>query len=158
MESTAWSWRGQLGRRWKADDTKLRGMHETDDSDLTLVRLLQGKGSVKYAHEDSYKEKTSNPRKGCQPFTTIKAPIPLLTKVRIIHPNSGTLELWEVLTWHSEGIWPTLHWCSLLGILFFMLHRCYFEHMRIERLTIDFLASSVGIVCGKSSGQPHHRF
>ena len=33
-------------------------------------------------------------------------------------PNSGTLELWEVLTWLSEGIWPTPHRCSLLGLLF----------------------------------------
>ena len=53
----------------------------------------------------------------CQPFTTIKAPIPSLTKVCIIHPSSGTLELWEVLTWSSEGIWPTPHRCSLWGLL-----------------------------------------
>ena len=79
-EFTARSWRGQLGRRWKADDTKLKGMHETDGSDIILLglhacvykeisyascleRLLQGKGSAKYAYKDSYKEKTSKPRK-----------------------------------------------------------------------------------------------
>ena len=56
-------------------------MHETDGSNVTLtwppcmcikgnilrptlsVILLQGKESVKYGYEDSYKEKTSNPRK-----------------------------------------------------------------------------------------------
>ena len=108
-ESTAWSWWGQLGRRWKADDTKLKGMTETDGSDITLLglhaciykeiscaphleRLLQGKGSTKYAHKDSYKEKASKSRKRCQPSTTIKAPIPSLTKVHIIYPSSGTLE------------------------------------------------------------------
>ena len=89
--------------------TTLKGIHETNDSDITLLslhtcvckeiscalrleRLLQGKGSAKYAHKDSYKEKTSKPRKRCQPSTTIKAPIPSLTKVRIISPNSSTLE------------------------------------------------------------------
>ena len=44
--------------------------------------------------EDSYKEKTSTPRKGDQPSTTIKAPMPLQIKVRIIYPL-GILELWE---------------------------------------------------------------
>ena len=108
-ESTAWSWRGQLGRRWKANDTKLKDVHEIDGFDITLLglhacvykeiscvsrleRLLQGKGSAKYAHKDSYKKKISKPRKRCQPSTTIKAPISSLTKVRIISPNFGTLE------------------------------------------------------------------
>ena len=35
--------------------------------------------------EDSYKEKTSTPRRRAQPFTTIKAPIPSEIKVRIIY-------------------------------------------------------------------------
>ena len=87
---------------------------------IRLVRLLQGKGSVKYAHEDSYKEKTSNPRKRCQPSTTIKASIPWLTKVRIIHPSPRTLELQEVLTRPSEGIWLAPNQCSLWGLLFFV--------------------------------------
>ena len=88
--------------------TTLKGMHETDDSDITLLglhacvykeiscaprleRLLQGKGFVKYAHKDSYKKKTSKLRKRCQPSTTIKAPLSLLTRVRIISPRFGTL-------------------------------------------------------------------
>ena len=92
----------------KADDIK--GMRETNGSDITLLglhaciykeiscairleRLLQGKGSAKYTHKNSYKEKTSKPRKRCQPSITIKAPISLLTKVRIIHTSFGTLEL-----------------------------------------------------------------
>ena len=33
-------------------------------------------------------------------------------------PLSSTLELWEVLTWPSEGIWPAPHWCLMLGLLF----------------------------------------
>ena len=37
--------------------------------------------------EDSYKEKTSTPRKECQPSTTIKAPIPSKIKVHIIHSS-----------------------------------------------------------------------
>ena len=110
-------------------------MHETDGFDITLLglhaciykeiscalhlkRLLQGKGFAKYAHKDSYKEKTSKPRKRYQSCTTIKASIPSLIKVCIIYPSSGTLELWEVLTWPSEGIWPAPHQCSLLGLLF----------------------------------------
>jgi len=54
---------------------------------ITLnVKLLQGKNSAKYAHKDSYKEKTSTAKKRGQPSTTIKAPIPSLAKVRIIDP------------------------------------------------------------------------
>ena len=49
---------------------------------------------TKYAQEDSYKEKTSNPRRRGQPSTTIKTSIPSQIKVRRIHPSSGTLELW----------------------------------------------------------------
>ena len=37
--------------------------------------------------EDSYKEKTSTSMKRGQPSTTIKAPIPLQIKVRIIYPS-----------------------------------------------------------------------
>ena len=33
-------------------------------------------------------------------------------------PLSSTLELWEVLTWSSEGIWPAPHWCSQVNLLF----------------------------------------
>ena len=102
-------------------------------------RILQGKDSAKYTHEGSYKEKTSKPRKRCQPSTTIKTPKPVLTKVRIIHPSSDILELWEVLTWPSEGIQPAPHRCSLLG-LFFLLCRYCFEHMRTVWLTVDFSA------------------
>ena len=145
-EFTARSWWGQLGRRWKADDTKLKGMHETDGSDIILLglhacvykeiscaprleRLLQGNGSVKYAYKDYYKEKTSKPRKRCQPSTSIKAPILSITKICIIHTSFGTLELWEVLTWHSEGIWSAPYRCSLLGLLFLLCRYC-FEHVR----------------------------
>jgi len=84
-------------------------MHETDGSDIILIgfhacvykeiycapcleRLLQGKGSAKYAHKDSYKENTSKLRKRCQPFSTMKAPIPSLTKAHIIYPSFGILE------------------------------------------------------------------
>ena len=42
----------------------------------------------------SYKERTSRSRHGFRPYTTIKAPIPSPTKVRIIHLSFGTLELW----------------------------------------------------------------
>ena len=60
---------------------------------MASVSLLQGKDPAKYAYEDSYKEKTSESKKRGQPSTTIKAPRPSLTKVRIIHPSFGTLEL-----------------------------------------------------------------
>ena len=94
----------------KQTHPKMKGMHEIDGSDITLLglhaciykeiscashleRLLQGKSFAKYAHKDSYKEKTSEPRKRCKPSTTIKAPIPSLTKVCIIYPSSDILEL-----------------------------------------------------------------
>ena len=52
-------------------------------------------------------------------------------------PFSSTLELWEVLTWPSKGIWPAPHRCSLLGLPF-LLCRCYFECASIVWLTGDF--------------------
>ena len=42
-----------------------------------------------------YKERPFLPRNECQLYTTIKTPKPSQTKVRIISPNSGTLELWK---------------------------------------------------------------
>ena len=47
---------------------------------IRKILLNQGKDFTKYAHEDSYKEKTSKPRKRCQPSTTIKAPKFSLTR------------------------------------------------------------------------------
>ena len=44
------------------------------------------KDPAKYAQEDSYKEKTSNPRKRGQPYTTLKAPIPSQIEVNIFYP------------------------------------------------------------------------
>ena len=79
---------GLTCHKWKADTTKAVGMHKIDDSNVTLtwpprmcikgnilrpmlnVRLLQGKESTKYTYKDSYKEKTSNPRKRCQHSAT----------------------------------------------------------------------------------------
>ena len=40
----------------------------------------------------TYKERPSMPKNGCQPYATIKTPKPSHTKVRIIPPNSNTLE------------------------------------------------------------------
>ena len=60
---------------------------------IRKILLNQGNDFTKYAHEDSYKEKTSKPRKRCQPSTTIKALKPSLTKVYIIYLSSSTLEL-----------------------------------------------------------------
>ena len=38
---------------------------------VLIVRTPTRKGFAKFAHKDSYKEKNSKPRKGCQPSTTI---------------------------------------------------------------------------------------
>ena len=38
---------------------------------VLIVRTPTRKGFAKFAHKDSYKEKTSKPRKGCQSSTTI---------------------------------------------------------------------------------------
>ena len=43
-------------------------------------KLLKGKNFEKYAHENSYKEKKSTPRKRGQPLTTIKSPNTLTNK------------------------------------------------------------------------------
>ena len=51
--------------------------------------------------------------------------------------SSGTLELWEGLTWPSEGIWPTPYRCFLLGLLFLLCRYC-FEHVRLCDLPLIF--------------------
>ena len=78
----------------KADAANDEGMSEIDDSEVTLTwsphirirkflvphaqcwskRLLQGKDSEKYVHKDSYKEKTSKPRKEMSTFFYYKSP------------------------------------------------------------------------------------
>ena len=66
----------------------------------------------------SIKKKTSHIRKEGRFYTTIKTQKTSTYKVHIIHPNSGTLELWEVQTRPSEDIQLAPHRCSLLGVLF----------------------------------------
>ena len=75
--------------------------------------------------------------------------------------RSGTLELWKVLTWPSEGTWPTPHWCFLLGLLL-LLCRCCFERIRTVWLTVNFSTSSVSVIWraatyrpGEASPNPH---
>ena len=70
-----------------------------------------------------------------------KSPNTLTNQGRHNLPCSGALELWEVLTWPSEGIWWAPHRCSLLGLLL-LLCRCCFECTRTVWLIVDFLASS----------------
>ena len=119
---------------------------------MLIKRIPTRKGFAKYAHEDSYKKRSSKPRRIYQLYATIKTPRPSQIKVRIIHPSFSTLELWKVLTWPSEGIWPTPHRCSLLGLLFLLCRYC-FECVRTVWLTGDFLASSIGAVCGNCNLQ-----
>ena len=61
-------------------------------------------------------------------------------------PRSSTLELWEVQTWPSEGIWSAPHRCSLLGLVL-LLCRCCFVRTRIVWITVDFSTSSTITRC-----------
>ena len=135
-------------------DVALLGLHVCIYKEISctpllvlIKRLLQGKDFEKYAHEDSYKEKNSTPRKRGQPFTTIKSSNTLTNQSTHNWPRSSTLELWEVLTWPSEGIWPAPHRCSLRGLLL-LLCRCCFGCARTVWLASIFsayqLAPSVG--------------
>ena len=112
---------------------------------------------TKYAQEDSYKEKTSNPRRRCQPSTTIKTSIPSQIKVRRIHPSSGTLELWTrnfsnlIVGGYLAGTIPVLVLKSSAFVLCRFLsgtredrvaHWWFFQHHQ--------LASSVGNTSNQS--------
>ena len=86
---------------------------------LTLISRISRIPQYTHIYDNlPCKETPSYARNGGRFYTTIKTPKPSQIKVRIIHPSSGTLGLWEVLTWLSEGIWPASHRCSLLGLLF----------------------------------------
>ena len=93
-----------------------------------LERLLQGKGSIKYAYKDSYKKKTSKPMKICQPSTTIKVPILSLTKVRIIYPSSGTLRVVKSSNLTTERYLVGTTSMLSVGSSIFVLCRYCFEH------------------------------
>ena len=88
------------------------------------------KDSAKYAHKDSYKEKTSNSRKGGQPSTTIKTQDP------VDQDTHNFLQLWHSrvvnnsnLTFRGylTGTTPVLSMRSSL----FVLRKYYSEHIRI---------------------------
>ena len=66
-----------------------------------------------------------------------KNPKTLTTKVCIIYPSSSTLELWKVLTWLLNGIWPAPHKYYLLDLLF-LLCRYSYECTMAVWLTSDF--------------------
>ena len=98
----------------------------------------------------SIKKKTSHTRKEGWFYTTIKTQKPSTHKVHIIHPSSGTLELWEVLTWPLEDIRLAPHRCSLLCLLFLYCVGVVSSMWEPRDLLMIFRASSVGVVCGKA--------
>ena len=74
-----------------------------------------------------YMERSLHPRDLDLLLTTISVytyiESPLLSSTQKI-PNPLTIEFLEIfhsLTWHSESLWPALHWCSLLGFWFLVL-------------------------------------
>ena len=99
--------------------------------------------------KDSYKEKTSTPKKRCQPSITIKVPIPSQIKVRIIYPsltlqsceNSSNLTFGGYLASTTSVLSVTSFLFSLVGIVTSVQGLC-------SSLVI-FTASSIGAVCGK---------
>ena len=121
---------------------------------LTLIKgILTRKGSHKIRVlmiDLPYKKRPSMPRNRCQPYTTIKTPKSLQTKVHIISPNSGTLELWKFsnLTFrvYLAATTPILSTRSSL----FLFRMCCLENVRTMRLTDDFRHFQLAPSEGKS--------
>ena len=93
---------------------------------LTLVKKpLYGKNPTKYIHLlrfFSIRKYLLGQETKVDP-TYYKNPKPSINKVRIIHPNFGTLELWKSsLTQPSEGFWLVPHRYSPKVLLFCVVH------------------------------------
>ena len=95
-----------------------------------------------------YKERPFPPRNECQLYATIKALKPSQTKIRIIYPNSSTLELWKFSNLTFEGYLVGTTLVLSASSFLFLFHRFYLEHVRTVWLTNDFwhhqLAPSMG--------------
>ena len=92
-----------------------------------------------YIDEDlPYKERSFSLRNKCQIYTTIKTTKPSQTKVCIIYPSFGTLELWKfsdlTFGWYLAVTTLLLSARSSL----FLFHRFYLKHVRTVRLISDF--------------------
>ena len=95
-----------------------------------------------------YKERPSPLRNECQLYTTIKTSKPSQTMVRMIYPNSGTLELWKFSNLTFKGyLADTTPVLSVRSSSSSLCRYCW-EHVRTVRLTDYFwhhqLALSVG--------------
>ena len=85
-------------------------------------------------------------------------PKPSQTKVRIIYPSSGTLELWKFsnLTFKGFLACTTPVLCTRSSL--FLFHRCCLEHMRTMWLTKDFWHHQLALSMGKVTCKPDYHF
>ena len=97
-----------------------------------------------------YKEIPSLLRNGCQLYVAIKISKPSQTKIRIIHPNSGTLELWKFSNLTFENYLASTTLVLFVGSFSSFCVLQVLSRAREDLVTYwRFSASSVGAVCEK---------
>ena len=96
-----------------------------------------------------YKEIPSYVRNRGQFYTTIKTQRLLKNKVRIIHPYSGTLELWKVFWLNLQRVFGRYH----TGIFFALVLQISSRAREYHMAYLWFSTSSVGAICGKALGE-----
>ena len=139
----------------------LLGLHEYLCKEISCTpRLTLVKGiSIRKGSRKIYtlmrifltRKKPSSPRNKCQLYAITKTPKSSQTKVRIIYPSSGTLELWKFSNLNFKeylaGTTPVLSTRSFL----FLFHRFYLEYMRTMSLTEDFWYHQLVLFVGKKT-------
>ena len=86
---------------------------------------------------------------------TIKAPKPSDTKVHIIYPISGTLELWKFFNLTFRGYLADTTVVLSARFSLFLFRRFCLEHVRTMWLTNDFWHHQLALFCGNENNNNH---
>ena len=103
-----------------------------------------------------YNERSSPPRNKCQLYATIKTPRPSQTKVRIIYPSSGILELWKFSNLTFGGYLADTKLVLSARSSLFLFRRFHLEHVKIVWLTDDFWHHQLAPSMGKYENSNNH--
>ena len=127
-----------------------------------MINLNHGNSYKKRIPQDTciyenlpYKERPSPPRNECQLYATIKAPKPSDTKVHIIYPISGTLELWKFFNLTFRGYLADTTLVLSARFSLFLFRRFCLEHVRTMWLTNDFWHHQLAPFYGNENNNNH---
>ena len=132
---STWHQRGLSGLQETSKGNVLRPTINLNQWNLYIERIPRDT----YIYEDlPHKETSSSPRKQRSILHYYKNPKPKEIKVRIIYPNSCTLELWTLFNLTFKGYLAST--APILSLRFSsLLCKFFLEHMKTMQLTDDSL-------------------